>query len=502
MTISGISSSSSLLVQPLLDMRSKLDDLQRQLGTGKKANTYAGLGVDRGLTVSLNNQVSALDSYDAAIQTAGVRLSTAQTALQQISTISSQTKSTALQSRFITDSTGQTADQRTAYNQLDVVLGLLNTQAGDRYIFSGKGVDQPPVESTDHIINGSGAQAGLKQIISERQQADVGADGLGRLVIPAPAGSVVSLSEDVAGSPFGLKLAAINSTLTGATTTAPAGAPPAMSIDLSAASPNLGESVTFSFTLPDGTSSTVSLTATAASPPGANQFNIGATPADTANNLQAALTGAVRSLVGGPMTAASAMAAADSFFNADSSNPPMRVDGPPFDTAAGLVAGTAANSVIWYTGEAGSDAARSTANVRIDNSISVSCGMRANEVALRQTVQNIAVFAATTYSASDPNASASYEALTQKVAANLDGAPGVQKISDIESDIASAQVAMQGATDRHQQSRAALSDLLQNIESVPQEQLGAQILSLQTSLQASLQTTAMLLHMSLVNYLP
>jgi hypothetical protein len=39
------------------------------------------------------------------------------------------------------------------------------------------------------------------------------------------------------------------------------------------------------------------------------------------------------------------------------------------------------------------------------------------------------------------------------------------------------------------------------VEGVSQDDVGAQILSLQTSLQASLQTTALLSKMSLVNYL-
>jgi hypothetical protein len=43
--------------------------------------------------------------------------------------------------------------------------------------------------------------------------------------------------------------------------------------------------------------------------------------------------------------------------------------------------------------------------------------------------------------------------------------------------------------------------LLQNVEGVSQDDVGAQILSLQTSLQASLQTTALLSKMSLVNFL-
>jgi hypothetical protein len=357
------------------------------------------------------------------------------------------------------------------------------------------------VETPAHVLEGDGARAGLKQLISERRQADLGANGLGRLVIPAAAGTVVSVSEDVAGSPFGLKLTAVNSSLTGAATAGPAGAPPGMTVTLGAANPNTGESVRFSFALPDGTTADITLTATSATPPGANQFSLGATSAATATNLQAALTLAAGKLAGSSLAAASAMAAADDFFAADLNNPPQRVDGPPFDTATAFVAGTSANSVIWYTGEAGADPARGTAMVRVDTSIRVSYGMRANEEALRLTARNIAVFAATTYSAADPNAEASYKALAQRVGAGLDGVPGQQRITDIESELASAQTSLAGAKERHQQTHATLSDLLQSIQGISQDQVGAQILALHTSLQASLQTTSMLFQTSLVNYM-
>ena len=56
------------------------------------------------------------------------------------------------------------------------------------------------------MLNGTGAQAGLKQVIAERQQADLGTNGLGRLVISSPTPTSVAVGEDVAGSPFGLKL--------------------------------------------------------------------------------------------------------------------------------------------------------------------------------------------------------------------------------------------------------------------------------------------------------
>ena len=65
---------------------------------------------------------------------------------------------------------------------------LLNTPAGDRYLFSGRAGDKPATETLDHILNGDGARAGLKQMIAERNQADLGANGLGRLAHPAGGG--------------------------------------------------------------------------------------------------------------------------------------------------------------------------------------------------------------------------------------------------------------------------------------------------------------------------
>ncbi|MEA2991464.1 MAG: flagellar hook-associated protein 3 FlgL [Alphaproteobacteria bacterium] len=501
MSISGIGSRSALSVQSLIDMRRQLDDLQRQLGSGKKTTSYAGLGLDRGLAVGLHSKLSALASYDDTITNVGVRLTFAQTALDEIGKTGRAVRSAMVQSTFAIDGTGQTVDQKAAYSQLDAVFGSLSTQVGDRYLFSGKSVDQPPVETTDHIINGDATRAGLKQVISERQQADLGASGLGRLLIPAAAGSTVSVGEDVAGSPFGLKLASVSSSLTGAIVTGPVGSPPGISIALGASNPNNGDSIKLSFALPDGTSTDLTLTATTSASPGPNQFRIGATPAATAINLQAALTAGVAQLAGSSLMAASAMNASSAFFNADATTPPQRVAGPPL-TATALVAGSAANTVIWYTGEAGGGSARATATARIDASISVSYGMRANEQALRSTVQNIAVLAATSYSATDPNAAASYTALTQRVGLALDGVQGQQKITDIASEIAGAQTSVASAKARHQQSHATLSDLLQSIEGVSMEQVGSQILALQTSLQASLQTTSLMSKINLLNYMP
>jgi flagellar hook-associated protein 3 FlgL len=493
MGINGIGSSSSLVVQRLVTMRQQLDELQRQFATGKKADSYEGIGVDRGFTVGLRAQASALQAFGDTITHVDFRLKVAQSSLQRIGEISDEVRSSTILGASI-DSSGSTVAQSMANAELNELLSLFNTQAGDRYIFSGRGIDKPAVETFDHIMNGDGARAGFKQVVDERRQADVGS-GLGRLVITAPTATSVQVAED-AVSPFGFKLASVTSGLTGATVTGPSGSPPAASVDLTA-NPNNGETIKFQFNLPDGSSETLTLTATNSTMPGANQFAIGATAAATAANLQAALTTAIGKLADTSLTAASAVTAATDFFG----NPPQRVVGPTFTTATAQVAGTSADTVSWYIGEDGPDPARGTATARIDTGITISYGLRANEEGLRWVMQNVAALAAVTYSPTDPNSAARANALNERVGGNLNVPPGIQTVETIATELSGAQAALGTATDRHTQTNNTITDLLGQIEGVSTEQVGAQILALQTRLQASLQTTSMLYKLSLVNYI-
>ena len=169
--------------------------------------------------------------------------------------------------------------------------------------------------------------------------------------------------------------------------------------------------------------------------------------------------------------------------------------------ATSLVNGTAADTVFWYTGENGSAPARQSATAEVGPSMTINYGVRANEQAISTLVANVAVLAATTYSASDPNAETSYQALSQKVTANLDGQSGTQSISDIEADLASAQTTVSNASSLNSQTQTTLQNLLQNIEGVNQNQIGEQVLTLQNSLSSSMAVTARLAQLSLVNFL-
>ena len=708
MSVMGVSSSASIMAQQLVNLRSQLDNLQQQLSTGQKVTTYEGVSSQAQLLVGLNSQIGQIGSFQDSNSVVNARLSVAQTTLTQFDSVAQTVQSSAELSNYQPGPTGQTVDQTFATNQLDQLLNLLNTQADGRFLFSGASTNQPSVADMNTILNGTATQAGLNQMISERNQADLGANGLGRLVIPsasaaparvigsgaalqpdAPArmvgttdtsslssaggtleingqsitiaagsnaqtivndvnavsgttnvtaslnqsnqlvltsadantsvdttgtasnlqaelgipaapvsptnlltqglsgqsltlqvgsnaaltvnfgtapgdvstlaglqtqlatlaggtatvdpgtgnisvvatsptdniavsgagstfglqsaltlpsaGARVSISEDVSPSVFGFKLASASSTIANANVIGPTGTPASISVDLSQSSPNIGDTITYNFNMPDGTTQALTLTATSTVPPPSNTFLIGATPAATAANLQTALTGSVQTLAGTQLLAASTVEAANNFFDTDSGQPPMRVQGPSFATATALVAGTPSNTVAWYTGStAPSAAARSSVTARVDGSLSVNYGVQANEQGIRSVIENVAIFAAATFSPSNPNSSAAYGALAKKVgfALNIQSGNGVQTTQNIETELANAQTSIQTATTQQQQTQVTLQDFVQGITGVSNEEVASEILTLQTQLQASLQTTAMLSKLSLVNFIP
>jgi flagellar hook-associated protein 3 FlgL len=500
-TITGLTSSAVIKAQQLVQMQQQLSDLSSQLGSGKKAQTYGGLGIDRGLDVNLRGTLSRLDAYEASVSTVNTRVQLQNLSLDRLGTISQNTQSQMLAPQgFKLIANGQTNAQIQARDNLDEALNLLNQKAGNTYLFSGNATDTPATDTVDHILNGNGIAAGLKQVISERLLADQGSDGRGRLATPAALGSTVTLAEDGV-HPFGYKLAGASTDIVGAIVTGPSGVPPSLSINLGGANPPDGATVHVQLNLPDGTSTSFDLTASSAVPTPAGSFAIGATVANTATNLAAAIDTKIQSLAKTDLAAASAVAASDNFFNTDASNLAQRVNGPPFDTATSLRNATATDTVKWYTGDDGTNNPRSTMMARVDDAITVSYGIRGNEEALRTSVQSFATLAAVSFSGSDPTANDRYNALAQRIASNLAPSSTVQQISAIQTQIAGANLAANAAKTRIDDKKALLHGVLDSIENVDPNEVGVQLLALQTQLQASLQATSMLSKLSLVNFM-
>ncbi len=496
MTVSGVGIRTSFLASRILDLQSQFDDLQTQLSTGKKSDSYAGMGVNRGFAIGLRAQISNINSYSDTMTNVTTRINVANAALTRMTAIGTTVQGAATTSSTAITSNGQTTAQATARSSLDEMLNLLNSQSGDRYLFSGRATDTPATASTDDILNGVGGQAGLKQLISERKQADVGS-GNGRLTQATPSPTSISFTEDA--GPFGLKLASVTSSNGSVTTSGPTGSPATESLDLGATNLNNGDTITLAFKLPDGTSENVQLTATTTAPPQAGQFLIGANSTATAANLNTAAGTAVSGLANGALVAASAMKASSEFFGG---SPVPRVGGPPFATATTQVPGTSANTVSWYTGETGTDSARGTAVARVDDGITVQYGARADEPAFVNQLQTIAAMAAMTTTSGDPNANAQVTGLYQRVATKLLPQSGQQSLQDIAADFAGTQVAMKSAGDRQAQTKNTAQTMLQSIEGINDAEVSAKLLAVQNSLNASYQTTSMLYQTSLLKYMP
>ncbi|WP_407118436.1 flagellar protein [Bradyrhizobium sp. LMG 9283] len=323
MSISSINYSSSILGAQIRNINQQLTDLSTQLSTGKVSQIYSGMGTNEGFAIAGRAQLSNIAAYTDTITNVNVSINLANTALQSLTTIRTNTQTGSASTAQDLNVNGQTVAQNTAAAQFGSMVGVLNTQSGNRYLFSGTAVNTQPVANAGDIINGTTTQAGFKTVMAERQAADLGANGMGRLVQTQPTPSSVQVSEDVAGSPFGLKIKAVSSTLTGATVTGPSGSPVSFSVDLNGVNPNNGDKLSVQFTLPDGTTEQIDLTASTATPTPLGSFAIDASvpvnPNNTAANLNTALNTAITKLANTSLVAASAVTAGNNFFNTASS---------------------------------------------------------------------------------------------------------------------------------------------------------------------------------------
>jgi flagellin-like hook-associated protein FlgL len=361
MSIASINYSSSVLGQSIQNIDNQLSDLSTELSTGVKSQNYAGLGVDEGFAIAARSQLANITAFGDTITNVNTIINSANAVLQSLSATAGNVQSAAAATPQNLTSNGQTIGQQNAASEFSALIGTLNTQVGNRYIFSGSAIHTPAVAPASDILNGTPTQAGLTQVIAQRLQADLGTNGLGRLVVSAtPAAPATStgtqVAEDVAGSPFGLKLASVSSTLTGATvngstasTVAPSGSPAAFNVDFSTANLNQGDRITFTFNEPDGTQDPITLTATNTSPPPTGSFLIGSTASATAANFNSALTSSIQTLAATSLTAASAVEAGDNFFNTDGSAIGSAVTNQQTPTAAPITAATT------LSGAAGTD---------------------------------------------------------------------------------------------------------------------------------------------------
>ncbi len=485
----------------LTETRSTLDDLQRQLATGKKSESYGGLGALRFTSLDFRSKASEVKSFQSTITQVNIRVRQLDLGLTRLSKISEDVRSSALLPQFDPDSSGKTSVQKFIRPQFDEAIDILNTEVNGIRLYSGRSSDVRPVLDANTILSGDAAgRAGVRQFILERKAADFGtAPDEGR-VVKGGGGASATLTEDGV-HPFGFKLTAASSTTANITAALTAGPPANINFNVTA-NPVEGDKVRFELTLPDNTKQVVELTARTGplTPAGnAGEFEIGAGTAATGANLRLAIAAALARESTVALPAASAKVAADAFFAGSINNPPLRVSGPPA-TATALVAGTAANTVIWYQGDDQSLSARATATARIDNNISVGVGVQANEEGIRRVLANLAVFLNESFT-NTPTDQGRHQAISDRLRVDLGQTSGVQRVQTILIEIANAGASLKSAEDRHRTKLNFVETVIADVEDSNQEETAARLLSLQTKLQAAYQTTAIISRLNLTDYL-
>jgi flagellar hook-associated protein 3 FlgL len=479
------------------NMRSQFERLQQQLSTGQKAQTLSELGRDRMADLTIRARLEGIASYGQNIDLVKIRLNLMGEVMGRLDALESEVRTST--SGGSLDTTGPGASQSTYLGEtrLREVIELLNIDVNGRYLFGGIATEGPPVASFEEMMNGSDGRDGFINIMDQRQQADLGSAGMGRLEV-SRINTAITLGED-AVQPFGMKLDSVSSPVP-VTVTQPTGSPPALSIDFTG-QPAEGQVIAIGFTLPDGSNEQLEMIGVTGSVQAANEYLIGGTPVATAANFEVALNAAIAEKAATSLVAASNFAAAEDFFTG-AGEVAQRVDGPPYDSATALVATNDADIVGWYKGAESGDPRRAV-TVRADEFTDVAYGVQANENGMALLVRSLAVLSAQSYGGADPNEAGRLVAIDARVrdmtADTNDQVPG--SIEGIVLDLGLASVLTGRAEERQDQQKVTLETMLADLENVSIEEVAMNLLSLQTRLEASYQASAIVSRLSLVNFL-
>jgi flagellin-like hook-associated protein FlgL len=512
MGISSITTSRGYLTQQLNNLSSTLSEKTSQLATSKVSTTYGGLGNQRLLSMELKQKVERIESYEETITMSTLHIKTLNLNLERMEALRIESKSTMDLNNFQLQADGQTSTQATAEILLTEAIGLLNAEVGGHYLFGGSDANTNPVLEMSQILDGVDGKAGLKQVMSEYWQANMGPAGSeGRLTVSplntvlsagVPVSSDFTIAEDGAHD-FGFDIAAVSSTLTNMNLTAPTGADPdSFGIEFTG-QPQPGEKLTVELGLPPDGSETVKIELTATVGSAAEgEFVIGADLAETATNLRAALQTAIQEQAGTTLRAASDEWAANEFFDTYNGAVPNRVDGPPYDTATGVVSG-AATTTAWYVGEnLPTTDPRQDKVAAVDDNLSLGYGVRANEQGLTDVVKTLATFIAADFSGNTETDRKYYSSLADGLKSVLQP-PNTDRsgIVDITTEIAVAYKSIEFTADRHEIRKSGYNTTIDEIEGVDKELLAAEILQMQTNIEAAYRASSIVMQLSLADYI-
>src|ERR1700754_2516489 len=122
MAINSIGYVSTVLGQSVRNLNDQLTTLSSQLTTGKKATTYASMGVNEGFAIAARSQLSNISAFTDTMTKITTTINVANTALQALVNIGSQGQNAAGASSQALNSSEQTTAQQNALSHLGSML--------------------------------------------------------------------------------------------------------------------------------------------------------------------------------------------------------------------------------------------------------------------------------------------------------------------------------------------------------------------------------------------
>ena len=428
----------------LADTQARVQDLQTQIATGKRSQTYAGIGSDSRRLIDLEQRRKLLERYEQNNTLMAARVDATATAVSGISStirdfrqdlLSVISSGTVLSASKVDDL------QETAFRALQTLEDYLNTNVDGRSLFAGSQVRTRPVDIAANSLDEFQATwDGSSVIYPPTRAAQVGASG----TLTHAATGDLSITQSVASGPF--------DTITAASTGAFASLQPGATITISGSS--TGNDGTYTVVSSDG-DRTITIAGTLSFPPAATSITVTNSLADP---LGAADTGASISIGNwyrGDTLAQTHRLDDDRSFTLD-------LDGidPAFEKAIRALG-------IIAQGGSGQPGGLDAHQERIDQALYL-----LNE-AIDGSGSGTAPF----------------------------GSEKKGDLKDVESRIGFQQVMLADAKTLHTQLAAALEDQIGGIENADPQQAIAQLLDTTQSLEASYQAIARVRSLNLAQFL-
>ncbi|MFM8700354.1 MAG: hypothetical protein ACKOC1_03010 [Hyphomicrobiales bacterium] len=478
-----------------VDQEALQNVLYRQARTLKIADSYGELGGAAASSVNLNSRIREISTFDDVIKIGKSSISIASSAATSFSASAAKLKNEIFAIGKGGNADARLAAQNVVKERFGLMIEMLNTNDTSTFVFGGKESNTPPVISKEEMLDGTPGKAGLKQLVTERGQADLGADSLGRTAITRT-GAEVEFAETVANLPFGFKIQSVTSTLDNATVTGPVGTPPVVTTEFTGV-PALGKSFTVKLGLPDGSSKDVVLTVALGSSVGV--FNPGSDAESTAENFATALTNTIKFTAQSALASASALATAQDFFAGIDAKPLQRVQGPDFKNATAFTTATDENTTRWYKGTDTDTDPRQDRLLVASQRIKVGIGVRANEAGFQKTLATLGAVLATTFSTDELTAVAQFnEGRDRSILAVSSAIPSIDAVL---LSLGTSKALVEDVEKGNITTKEIINQALDDVEGVTLQETSVKLVAVQNQIDLTYKISATIFKLSFAQYM-